>query len=82
MTKAASPPVSPDRLLQFVWSFALPLAIEAATRHRVFDVLAKKPLGLDELAKATGASKRGLAAIADLLVGLGLLTRGDDGTTR
>lgn len=78
MTKAASSSLSPDRLLQFVWSFAPPLAIEAAIRHRVFDVLAKKPLGLDELAKATGASKRGLAAIADLLVGLGLLARGDD----
>ena len=34
---------------------------------------------LAELAQATGASARGLSAIADLLVGFALLTRDDDG---
>lgn len=76
---SATPSVTPERVLQFVWAFAPPLAIEAAIRHRVFDVLAKQPLTLAELAQATGASKRGLSAIADLLVGLALLTRDDDG---
>jgi hypothetical protein len=32
------PSVTPERILQFVWSFAPPLAIEAAIRHHVFDV--------------------------------------------
>ncbi len=71
--------VTPERIMQFAWAFAPPLVIEAALRHRVFDVLAKQKLTLGELAQATGASRRGLAAIADLLVGLGLLTRDDAG---
>jgi SAM-dependent methyltransferase len=70
---------TPERILQFAWSFAPPLAIEAAIRHKMFDVLARQPLDLARLARATGASERGLSAIADLLVGLGLLARGDDG---
>jgi SAM-dependent methyltransferase len=68
---------TPDRIMQFVWAFAPPLAIEAAVRHRVFDVLAEHPLALDELVRATGASARGLAVIADVLVGFGLLVRDD-----
>lgn len=71
--------VTPERILQFLWSFAPPLAIEAAIRHRVFDVLATRPMSVDELAQATGASARGLSAIADLLVGLALLARDDAG---
>ena len=73
------PSVTPERILQFSWAFAPPIVIEAAIRHRVFDVLAKQPLTLAELAKATGASARGLSAIADLLVGLALLSRDDAG---
>jgi SAM-dependent methyltransferase len=73
---AANSP-TPDRILQFVWAFAPPLVIEAAVRHRMFDVLAEHPLALDELVRATGASARGLAAIADALVGFGLLVRDD-----
>ena len=74
-----SPSVTPERILQSVWAFAQPLAIEAAIRHRVFDVLAKKPMSLAELEQATGASARGLSAIANLLVGLSLLSRNQDG---
>ncbi len=68
---------TPDRIMQFVWAFAPPLVIEAAVRHRMFDVLAEHPLALDELVRATGASARGLAAIADALVGFGLLVHDD-----
>jgi SAM-dependent methyltransferase len=70
---------TPERIMQFAWSFAPPLAIEAAIRHKLFDVLARQPLDLAGLSHATGASPRGLAAIANLLVGLGLLLRGDAG---
>jgi hypothetical protein len=73
------PSVTPERILQFVWAFAPPLAIEAAIHHRVFDVLAKQPMSIAELAQAIGASTRGLSAIADLLVGFALLTRDDEG---
>lgn len=72
-------PITPERILQFGWSFAPPLAIEAAVRHGVFDSLAVQARTLPELAHATGASPRGLAAIANLLVGLGLLARDDTG---
>ena len=44
-----SPSVTPERILQSVWAFAPPLAIEAAIRHRVFDVLVSKSLSLAEL---------------------------------
>ena len=74
-----APPVTPERILKFAWAFAPPLVIEAAVRHRVFDALANQTLTLGELAQATGASSRGLNAIADVLVGLGLLARDDTG---
>jgi SAM-dependent methyltransferase len=75
----AAPSVTPERILQLAWAFAPPLVIEAAMRHRVFDVLATQPLALDALARATGTSSRGLGAIVDVLVGLGLLARDDAG---
>jgi precorrin-6B methylase 2 len=75
----AAPSVTPERILQFAWAFAPPLVIEAAIRHRVFDVLAKQQMPLGALARATGASRRGLGAIVDALVGLGLLARDDAG---
>jgi len=73
------PSVTPERILQFIWAFAPPLAIEAAIHHHVFDVLATQPMSIAELARATGASTRGLSAIADLLVGFALLSRDDEG---
>ncbi len=69
------PSPTPERLMQFLWGFAPPLAIEAALRNGLFDALAKGPLDLAALARVTRASARGLAALADLLVGLGLLAR-------
>jgi SAM-dependent methyltransferase len=75
----AAPSVTPERILQLAWAFAPPLVIEAAVRHRVFDVLAAQPLALDALARATGGSSRGLSAIVNVLAGLGLLARDDAG---
>jgi precorrin-6B methylase 2 len=73
--------VTPQRILQMAWGFAAPLAIEAAVRHKVFDVLAERgPLDLADFVQATGASQRGLVGLADLLVGLGLLDRSNGGT--
>jgi len=64
-----APPMTPERILSLAWAFAPPLVIEAAVRHRVFDTLANQALTLGELAQATGASSRGLSAIANVLVG-------------
>lgn len=74
---AAAPPaaahVTPERIAQLAWGYAPPLVIEAALRHGVFDLLDKGPKSLDEIQKATGASRRGLSAILNVLVGFELL---------
>ncbi|MDE3109482.1 MAG: methyltransferase domain-containing protein [Acidobacteriota bacterium] len=78
----ASQPTSqptPQRIMQSVWSFINPLALDAAIQIGVFDVLDSGPKTLDEVGRATGASVRGLAAIMNLLVGLQFLARTSDG---
>jgi len=64
--------------MQFAWAYAPPLIIEAAIRNNIFDQLDASPKTVQELVAATGASERGIAAIANVLVGLELLTK--DGT--
>jgi hypothetical protein len=61
MTTAVSAPVTPERIYQFAFGYAPPLVLEAAIRHRVFDVLDSGSKSLHEIHKATGASERGLA---------------------
>ena len=68
-------PITPERILQFTFAFGPPLILEAAIRHRMFDVLDSGPRTISELAKETGASERGLFAIAGALVALDLLSR-------
>lgn len=67
--------VTPDRIMQFSWGFAPALGIEAAVKHRIFDLLDKGPLTTDQIAGQTGTSLRGVNAIVDLLVSLQLLQR-------
>jgi 3-hydroxy-5-methyl-1-naphthoate 3-O-methyltransferase len=67
--------VTPERIYQFAWGYVPPLVMEAAIHHRVFDVLDSGPKTLDEIQKATGASKRGLSAIINVLVGLNFLAK-------
>ena len=79
-TTVAAPPVpdvqvTPERIMQFAWGYAVTLVMEAAIRHRVFDVLDNGPMNLDDLAQATGASRRGLSAIVNVLVGLNFLSK-------
>jgi 3-hydroxy-5-methyl-1-naphthoate 3-O-methyltransferase len=72
------PAVTPERIFQFAWGFAPPLVLEAAIRHGVFDALDSGPKTIEELGKVTGASERGLKAIANVLVGLNFLAKTDD----
>jgi SAM-dependent methyltransferase len=72
-------PVTPERIMQFMWGYAPPLILEAAVRHRVFDVLDKGPRTLEQLSTETGASVRGLRAVLNTLVGLELLARDGQG---
>jgi ubiquinone/menaquinone biosynthesis C-methylase UbiE len=75
MSTAPATQVSPERIFQMAWGYAPPLALEAAIRHRVFDVLDGGAKTLDEVHQATGASSRGLAALLNLLVGLDFLRK-------
>jgi ubiquinone/menaquinone biosynthesis C-methylase UbiE len=61
--------------MQFAWGYVPPLILEAAIRHRIFDVLDNGPKTISELQKETGASERGLAAIMNALVGLNFLSK-------
>ena len=54
-------PVTPERIYQLAWGYAPPLVLEAAIRHRVFDVLDAGPMSLHQIREATGASERGLS---------------------
>lgn len=61
--------------MQLAWGYVPPLVLEAAIRHNVFDTLDAGPKTLSEVAAATGASERGLAAIMNALVGLQFLDK-------
>jgi len=67
--------VTPERLMQFGSAYAPPLIIGAAARNKVFDTLADGPKTVEEVARATGCSIRGLRAIMNALVGLDLLSK-------
>jgi ubiquinone/menaquinone biosynthesis C-methylase UbiE len=65
--------------MQFAWGYVPTLVMEAAIRHRVFDVLDGAPKDLQQVHEATGASLRGLSAIMNVLVGLNFLAKDDRG---
>jgi len=75
MSTSSQAQVTPERILQLMWGYAPPLILEAALRHRVFDVLDDGPKTADEVEDATGASARGLTAVMNALVGLDFLTK-------
>lgn len=72
-------PATPDRIMQFAWGYAPAYIIDTAIRNKLFDLLDGGPKTVTELAKATSASPRGLTAILNALVGLGLLARNGAG---
>jgi ubiquinone/menaquinone biosynthesis C-methylase UbiE len=79
MSSSASAPLTPERIYQFAFGYAPPLVLEAAIRHRVFDVLDGGPMSLTQIHEATGASERGLSAILNFLVGLDFLRKTQEG---
>ena len=73
-------PLIPERIMQFAWGYAIPLAIEAAVRHRVFDVIDEAggaPVSVARLAEKTGASPRGLRMLLNMLASVELLEKRD-----
>ncbi|MGB8260221.1 MAG: methyltransferase [Terracidiphilus sp.] len=73
MTTEVHAAPTPERIYQFAFGYAPPLVLEAAIRHRVFDVLDSGAKTVEEIHAATGASKRGLTAILNVLVGFDFL---------
>src|SRR5690242_9482746 len=71
--------VTPERIMQYAWSFVPPLVLEAAVRHGVFDVLDQGSKTAAELSAATGASERGIRMISNALVGMELLSKDSEG---
>lgn len=65
--------------MQMAWGYVPPLVLEAAIRHRVFDVLDAGPMDIWQIETATGASPRGLTAILNVLVGLEFLSKDEQG---
>ncbi len=80
MTTPTTAPVTPERIMQFAWGYVPPLVLEAAIRHRIFDVLDGGSKTISEVQKETGASERGLAAVMNVLVGLNLLAKDKQGS--
>ena len=78
MSTSVAAPVTPERILQFAWGYVPPLVLEAAIRHRIFDVLDSGPKTLSEVRELTATSERGLAAIMNVLVGLNFLQKEKD----
>jgi 3-hydroxy-5-methyl-1-naphthoate 3-O-methyltransferase len=79
MTTSVAAPVTPERIMQFAWGYVPPLVLEAAIRHRVFDVLDSAPKTLSEMQQETGSSERGLSAGMNVLVGLNFLAKDKQG---
>jgi SAM-dependent methyltransferase len=75
MNKPKPKKLTPERLQHFGFAYASPLIISAAVNNKVFDALQCGPKTIDQVKKETGASRRGLRAIMDSLVGLELLKK-------
>jgi 3-hydroxy-5-methyl-1-naphthoate 3-O-methyltransferase len=74
-----SGPVTPERIMQFAWGYVPPLVLEAAVRHRVFDVLDGGAKTIAQVQKETGASERGLTAVMNALAGMDFLAKDKQG---
>jgi len=69
MSASSNPTVRPDRILEMVWGYAPPIILATAVQLKVFDELDRGSKTVDELARSTGNSERGLRILLDALVG-------------
>ena len=75
MSASSNPAVRPDRIMEMVWGYAPPIILATAFKLKVFDLLDAGPKTVEELAKASGNSDRGLRAIMNALVGFQFLAK-------
>jgi 2-polyprenyl-3-methyl-5-hydroxy-6-metoxy-1,4-benzoquinol methylase len=73
------PQVTPERIFQLAFGYGPPLILEAAVRHRVFDILDAGPATAEEVSVASDASPRGIRMVMNALVGLEFLSKDADG---
>jgi len=66
---------NPGRIMEMVWDFARPMLTEAALHLRVFDAMSQGARTAAQISTRTNASPRGIAALLDGLVGIGLINR-------
>jgi ubiquinone/menaquinone biosynthesis C-methylase UbiE len=79
LTVPTQPPATPARLLQLAWGYALPLIVEAAIRHRMFDALDRGPKTAAVLAAEAAISERGARAVLNALTSVELLSKDLEG---
>src|SRR5262249_15854024 len=65
--------VTPEPIMKIAMGFMAAKYLFAATEIGVFDVLARGPVSLEELASSTGISSRTLGIVRAAMVSLGLL---------
>lgn len=73
MTETPTQQLTPQRIIQMGWAFALPNAIESALRNRIFDVLDSGSMTAREAAHQAGCSERGIEALLQLLTAMELV---------
>ena len=79
MSASGGPAVTPERIMQMAWGYSAPLMLEAGVRTGVFDLLDTGSRGVEEVARETSTSPRGMRALLHGLAGLGVLTRDSEG---
>lgn len=67
--------ITPERIGQLAWGYAPPLILEAAIKHRIFDLLDGGAKTVQQIQAENGASVRGLTAIMNALVALKFLSK-------
>src|SRR5437667_1097621 len=74
-----SKPVTPERIGQFAWGYAIPLIIEAAIGHKIFDAVDGGANTIEQVAQNTGTSTRGVRVILNALVAVELAAKDAQG---
>lgn len=72
-------PVTPERILEMAWGFAATRLLGTAIELEIFRHVAEGKRTPAAIAKAAGATPRGVQMVVDAAVGLGLLVRSGTG---
>jgi ubiquinone/menaquinone biosynthesis C-methylase UbiE len=74
--------VTPQRIMQFAWGYAIPLILETAIRNNVFDLLSTGAKTADEIAKQTQTTPRGMRMILNALCAFQFVAKDQQGKYR